>query len=142
MNFVSQFDYGGYVTCSKEFYYMCQDPFHICYIYASPLIIWLTCEEVLTLSLYSFDCCAGVAENPSTHSAMMLAVEESEILPAFHALVDLAVRNLSKFKRNGISYPNFAVKFIVLLILHKHLCLLLIGGRFTLKHGLFVVGVV
>jgi len=73
---------------------MCLDPFHIYYIYASPLIIWLSSEVVLTLALYSFDCCASIAENPTAHSAMMLSVKKSEILPAFHAFVYLAVRNL------------------------------------------------
>jgi hypothetical protein len=54
----------------------------------------VTSDYALTLSLNSFDSCACIAENPSAHSAMMLSVKECEILPALHALVDLAVRDL------------------------------------------------
>ena len=56
--------------------------------------LMVTSDFVLTLSLNSFDSCACIAENPSAHSAMMLSVKECEILPALHALVDLAVRDL------------------------------------------------
>jgi hypothetical protein len=61
---------------------------------------------IITLSINSFDSCACIAENPSAHSAMMLAIEKSEVLPAFHALVDLAVRNLPRFKRKRYILPR------------------------------------
>jgi hypothetical protein len=106
MNFASQCDFDGYDSYSREFYYMSLDPFHIYCIFASPLSLKLASELIITLSIYSFDCCACIAENPSAHPAMMLAIEESEVLPAFHALVDLAVRNLPKFKRKRYILPR------------------------------------
>ena len=66
----------------------------------------VTSDYALTLSLNSFDSCACIAENPSTHSAMMLSVKECEILPALHALVDLAVRDLPRFKRKRYILPK------------------------------------
>ena len=106
MNFAFQCDYGGYYSCSAMFYYMCLDPFRICYIYAFPLITSLARESYLTLSLYSFDCCARITENPTAHSTMMLAVKESKIFSTLHALVDFVVRDLPRFTQKWYFLPK------------------------------------
>ncbi len=71
---------------------------------------------VLTFTINCFDCCACIAENIATYSAVMLAVEETKTLAARHALCDLGVWYLifEYYIVYNNSYPDLAIKFIIL----------------------------
>jgi len=71
---------------------------------------------VLTFTINCFDCCACIAENKATYSAVMLAVEETKTLAARHALCDLGVWYLifEYYIVYNNSYPDLAIKFIIL----------------------------
>ena len=59
-----------------------------------------------------------MTEHISTYSAMVLSVEESEILVALKALLSLGVRNLDRVNTMVITNPILFLKQSLLVLFH------------------------